>query len=96
MERSETVGSCDVHQLLPEGVGQEAGQILGQLRDRSAVRLHADSVDGGVGPAAFRALPDGRANVGVRVQIERLGPVAPSHLEPLGHEVNADHQGGAP
>ena len=33
--------------LLGDGVGQEAGQAVGELADRRAVRLHADRVDDG-------------------------------------------------
>jgi hypothetical protein len=81
-----------LHHLLGHRVRQQPGDLLGHLRPRRAVRLHADRVDHRVGtaPVGHRADHLGEVLV-VLAQVEDLRATSAHALQPLAHQVHADH-----
>ncbi len=55
------------------------------------MRLHADRVDHGVRPAAVGQLTDRARQVVLAREIEHLEAATTHALQPLGHQVHADH-----
>ncbi len=95
VQHGQPVDARLLDQLRRDGVGQEPGKVLGELSERGAVGLHADRVDDGVRPAAVGQLAQRLGDVIVVAQIDDLGAVTPRELEPLRHEVDAQHPRGA-
>jgi hypothetical protein len=92
VERVQPVDPGLLHELLRHGVRQQTRHLLRELGARRAVRLHAHRVDHGVGAAAVGQLADHLGEVIlVLKQVEHLGPAPADALEPLGHEIDADH-----
>ncbi len=88
VQRREAVDARDVHDLLRDAVGQEARSLLRERGGGAAVRLHADGLDHGVGPAAVDHLAQLVSHV--VGEVEGLDAVALGHGAALGDGIHRD------
>ena len=81
----------EFHDLKPRVMVQQTGDVVGELADLGAVRLHADRVNHGVGAAAVGDAADRLDHVVAVAQVEDLDTALARPLEPLRHQVDPDH-----
>ena len=89
MQGSEPVHSGVLHEGPGHGIGELAGDGLGEARDRTALGLHPHGIDDGIGAASLGALTD--LADGVVGEVEHLDAMALGHRAALRHGVDAEH-----